>query len=121
MVAPQHIPKSDNPVLSPKQMNLDRHELQDLLLGMRQKKTSKWKMFAPSSNRDVVDMQKRNEDQPNNLIGLGIGADHQYRGKALIPGTKALKHADYEDYWPVHKDALPPSTFQQEYPGYSEE
>jgi hypothetical protein len=39
----------------------------------------------------------------------------------MIPDTKALKTADYEDYWPVDNQKLPNSTQEDQYPGYSGE
>ena len=51
-------------------------------------------------------------------IGLGQ-TDVKRGGKALIPGTKALLQADYEEYWPVSNDKFPLSTAQDQYPGYT--
>jgi hypothetical protein len=44
-------------------------------------------------------------------MSIGLGQTEVKRGgKALIPGTKALLQADYEEYWPVSNDKFPLST-----------
>jgi hypothetical protein len=37
-------------------------------------------------------------------MSLGDGGEIVYKGKASIPGVKALKHSEYTDYWPVDND-----------------
>ena len=44
-------------------------------------------------------------------MALGPNGDVSYRGKGIVAGVKALKQADFQDYWPVDKEGhIPRST-----------
>ena len=67
-------------------------------------------------------MVDRNMHASNALLKLGGGLDHIVKGKASVPGSKALKNAQIDEYYPhSSRTKMPNSSNRGEYVTYSKD